>query len=192
VKVCVFCSSSDRVDQRYRDAAEELGRALARAGHGLVYGGSRVGLMGIVARAALQEGAEVVGVIPEFMQRRALAAEGAVRMLVTSGMRERKAQMDALADAFVALPGGFGTCEEILEALTLRGLARHDKAVVFVNIGGFYDSLLAFFDRMYEESFAREETRALYHVATTVQAALDYLADYRPAAVPDKWHGAAG
>ena len=192
MKVCVFCSSSNAVDERYRAAADELGRALARAGHGLVYGGSNVGLMHVIARAALDEGAEVIGVMPEFMQRRNLAIDGATRLVITPGMRERKAEMERLADAFVAMPGGFGTLEEILEVLTLRGLGRHEKPVVFLSVDGFYEPLVAFFERLYEQRFASPLTRSLYHVASSPGDALDYLASYRPAPVADKWKSTGG
>ncbi len=192
MRVCVFCSSSNAVDERYRAAADELGRALARAGHGLVYGGSNVGLMNVLARAALGEGGEVIGVMPEFMQRRNLAIDGATRLVITPGMRERKAEMERLADAFVAMPGGFGTLEEILEVLTLRGLGRHEKPVVFLSSDGFYEPLLAFFERLYEQRFASPRTRELYHVAASPRGVLDYLAGYAPAPVPDKWHSTGG
>ncbi len=186
MKICVFCSSSDAVDERYRAAAQEFGRELAAAGHGLVYGGSNVGLMHAVARAALDGGAEVIGVMPEFMRRRDLAIGGAARMVFTAGMRERKAEMERLADAFVALPGGFGTLEEILEALTLRALGRHQKPVVFLSLDGFYDPLIALFERFYEQRFAEPGTRALYRFAASTREVLDYLASYTPAPTPDK------
>jgi len=188
MRICVFCSSSGSVAERYLTAAGDFGRALARAGHSLVYGGASVGLMGALARAVLSEGAGVVGVMPEFMHRRNLAIDGAARLVITGGMRERKAEMEALAEAFVALPGGFGTCEEILEMLTLRQLGRHEKPVVFLSIDGFYAPLLAFFEHLYEERFASPLSRSLYHVAASPQDALDYLASYRPAPTPDKWH----
>jgi uncharacterized protein (TIGR00730 family) len=187
MRICVFCSSSDAVAGLYRAAAADFGRALARAGHGLVYGGSNVGLMNALARAALEEGAEVVGVMPEFMRRRNLAIDGAARMVFTPDMRGRKAEMERLADAFVALPGGFGTLEEILEVLTLRALGRHEKPVVFLSVDGFYEPLLAFFDRLYEQRFAAAVTRSLYHVAATGEDALAYLASFTPAPAPDKW-----
>ncbi len=193
MRICVFCSSSGAVAERYRSAAEEFGRALAAAGHSLVYGGSNVGLMGALARVVRGEGAGIVGVIPEFMQKRDLAFDGADRLVVTAGMRERKAEMEALADAFVALPGGFGTCEEILEVLTLRNLGRHQKPIVFLSVDGFYEPLLQFFERLYEQRFASPLARALYHVAATPQEAMAHLASYRPAPSPDlKWHASRG
>ena len=192
MRICVFCSSSGAVADGYRAAAEDFGRALARAGHGLVYGGSNVGLMNALARAALEEGAEVVGVMPEFMHRRNLAIGGAARMVITPGMRERKAEMERLAEAFVALPGGFGTLEEILEVLTLRALGRHEKPVVFLSVNGFYQPLLAFFDRLYAERFAGEHTRELYHVAASSGEVLDYLGTYKPVPASDKWRSTQG
>ena len=166
--LCVYCSSSDRLDPKYAAAAEELGRELVARGWGLVYGGGKTGLMGAVARAVKARGGRVVGVIPEFMKARELAYDEADELVTVVTMRERKLLMEARADAFVALPGGFGTLEEIMEILTLRQLDVVKKPCVFFNQDGFYDDLLRFFEKMLAERFFKPSNMGLFRVATTV------------------------
>ena len=174
--ICVYCSSSDRVEARYFEAATEAGRLLAARGHALVYGGGSVGLMGAVARAVHEGGGRVVGAIPERLKRiEGVAYEWADELVVTATMQERKAVLFTRADAFLVLPGGFGTLEELLEVLTLRTLGYHDKPIALVNTAGFYRPLLDLFEHVYAGRFARERVRALYHVADTPEGALDYL-----------------
>jgi hypothetical protein len=166
--LCVYCSSSDRLDPKYITAAEELGRELVARGWGLVYGGGKTGMMGAVARAVKQTGGRVVGVIPEFMKARELAYTEADELVTVITMRERKLLMEIRADAFVALPGGWGTLEEILEILTLRQLDVVRKPCVFLNQDGFYDPLLKLFDRMLEDKFFKPSNMELFRVAKTV------------------------
>ncbi|MCW5549770.1 MAG: TIGR00730 family Rossman fold protein [Opitutaceae bacterium] len=166
--LCVYCSSSDRLDPKYYAAAEELGRQLVARGWGLVYGGGKTGLMGAVARGTKSAGGRVVGVIPEFMKVRELAFDEADELVTVVTMRERKLLMETRADAFVALPGGFGTLEEIMEILTLRQINVVHKPCVFLNQDGFYDDLLRFFDRMLAESFFKPSNMGLFRVATDV------------------------
>jgi len=166
--LCVYCSSSDRLDPKYAAAADELGRAMVGRGWGLVYGGGKTGLMGAVARAVKAEGGRVVGVIPEFMKARELAYDEADELVTVVTMRERKLLMETRADAFVALPGGFGTLEEIMEILTLRQLDVVRKPCVFFNQDGFYDDLLRLFQRMLDEKFFKPTNMGLFRVATTV------------------------
>ena len=187
MRVCVFCSSSDAVAPRYRNVARQLGRALAAAGHDLVYGGGAVGLMGVLAAAVAESGGHVTGVIPGFMHERGIANPMLDDLVVTADMRSRKEEMDRRADAFIALPGGLGTCEEILEALTLKQLGRHARPVVFVNSAGFYDPLLRFFSRVVDEHFAGPSMVTLYHVANEVPEVLEYLRGYKPPEASDKW-----
>ena len=187
MRVCVFCSSSDRLSVEYRSLAEETGAALAASGHQLVYGGGSIGLMGIVARAVHQGGGRVVGVIPRALRDYGLAYEDADELVVTATLRERKAAMEERADAFLALPGGIGTLEEVLEIVTLKQLLYHSKAVVLLNACGYFDDLLAQLERSIAEGFARPEMRGLYHVSPTVSAALAYLAAYVPGPAADKW-----
>jgi hypothetical protein len=166
--LCVYCASSDRLDPKYAAAAAELGRELVARGWGLVYGGGKTGLMGAVARAVKESGGKVVGVIPEFMKVRELAYDAADELVTVITMRERKLLMETRADAFVTLPGGWGTLEEIMEILTLRQLEVVKKPCVFLNQDGFYDPLLALFDRMLAEKFFKPSNLELFRVARTV------------------------
>lgn len=166
--LCVYCSSSDRVDRKYSDAAAELGRELVARGWGLLYGGGKTGLMGAAARAVKQSGGWVVGVIPEFMKARELAFDEADELVTVVTMRERKLLMEARADAFVALPGGWGTIEEMMEILTLRQLDVVKKPCVFLNQDGFYDDLVRLFERMLREKFFKPSNMDLFSVAGTV------------------------
>jgi uncharacterized protein (TIGR00730 family) len=166
--LCVYCSSSDRLDPKYGVAAAALGRALVARGWGLVYGGGKTGLMGAVARAVKESGGRVVGVIPEFMKVRELAYDEADELVTVVTMRERKLLMETRADAFVTLPGGFGTLEEIMEILTLRQLDVVKKPCVFFNQDGFYDDLLRLFDRMLREKCFKPSNMDLFRVAGTV------------------------
>jgi uncharacterized protein (TIGR00730 family) len=187
--VCVFCSSAGGLPELYRQAARDLGRELAERGHRLVYGGGNVGLMGEVARSVHQHGGTVVGVIPQGLVDRELAYEPADELLVTETLRERKAEMDARADAFVALPGGFGTLEELLEVLTLRQLRLHHRPVVLVNVAGYWDPFLAMARAMVAQGFAPLGEGALFCVAKTAAEAVD-LAEAGPAPIGGRGRGA--
>lgn len=186
--LCVYCSSSDRLDPKYAVAAEELGRELVTRGWGLVYGGGKTGLMGAVARAVKARGGRVVGVIPEFMKARELAYDEADELVTVVTMRERKLLMEARADAFVALPGGFGTLEEIMEILTLRQLDVVKKPCVFFNQDGFYDDLLKLFARMLAENFFKPSNMGLFRVAASVPDIFTQIEAARGApAAESKW-----
>jgi uncharacterized protein (TIGR00730 family) len=185
--LCVYCSSSDRLDPKYYDAAAELGREMVARGWGLVYGGGKTGLMGAVARAVKSGGGRVVGVIPEFMKVRELAFDEADELVTVITMRERKLLMETRADAFVALPGGFGTLEEIMEILTLRQLEVVKKPCVFFNQAGFYDELLRFFDRMLADKFFKPSNMDLFRVAVTVPGIFDQIEIAHGVKVESKW-----
>ena len=185
--ICVFCSSSNAVDEVYFEAARELGKAIAQRGWGLVYGGSDVGLMGAVARAVHLHRGTVVGVIPQTIHARGIAYETADELLVTRDLRERKAEMERRADAFIAMPGGFGTLEEIVEVLTLKQLQLHLKPIIFLNINGFYDPLVTLFEHYYEQRFAKADSRHLYYVASDAVDAAQYIETYQPPVVESKW-----
>ncbi len=185
--ICVYCSSSDAIDPVYVQAAEALGTQLAQRGWTLIYGGGNVGTMWTVARAVQNHKGRVIGVIPEKLHGFKLANRDADELIVTQTMRDRKATMEMRADGFVTLPGGFGTLEEVLEILTLKQLGYHTKPVVFVNVNGFFDDLLAMFERLYREQFAKNSTRRLYHVAADVDEALAYLESYQPDDIEQKW-----
>jgi uncharacterized protein (TIGR00730 family) len=185
--LCVYCSSSDRLDPKYTAAAEQLGHELVARGFGLVYGGGKTGLMGAVARAVKSRGGRVVGVIPEFMKVRELAYDEADELVTVVTMRERKLLMEARADAFVALPGGFGTLEEIMEILTLRQLDVVKKPCVFFNQDGFYDDLIRLFGRMLAEKFFKPSNMDLFRVANSVPDVFTQIEAARHAPVESKW-----
>lgn len=185
--LCVYCASSDRLDPKYYAAAAELGREMVLRGWGLVYGGGKTGLMGAVARAVKQSGGRVVGVIPEFMKARELAYDEADELLTVITMRERKLLMETRADAFVTLPGGWGTLEEIMEILTLRQLDVVRKPCVFLNQDGFYDPLLELFQRMLEEKFFKPSNLELFRVAKNVFEVFDRIAESSGVKADEKW-----
>lgn len=185
--LCVYCSSSDRLDPKYAAAATELGRELVARGWGLVYGGGKTGLMGATARAVKQHGGRVVGVIPEFMKAKELAYDEADEIVTVVTMRERKLLMETRADAFVALPGGFGTLEEIMEILTLRQLDVVRKPCVFLNQDGFYDPLLALFQRMLDERFFKPSNMELFRVAATVPEVFAKIDECANVPAESKW-----
>ena len=185
--LCVYCSSSDRLDRKYYDAAAHLGREMVAQGWGLVYGGGKTGLMGAMARAVKQSGGRVVGVIPEFMKARELAFDEADELVTVITLRERKLLMETRADAFVALPGGWGTLEEIMEILTLRQLDLVKKPCVFLNQDGFYDDLIRLFERMLRDNFFKPSNLELYRVATTVPEVFTQIEAARGAQAESKW-----
>ena len=167
--LCVYCSSSAKLDPKYYEAGERLGKEMAVRGWGLLYGGGNAGLMGVVARAVKTSGGRVVGVIPDFMTERELAYLEADELIVVKTMRERKRIMAERADAFVTLPGGIGTLEELTEIMTERYLNLSTKPLVLVNQDGFYDDLLRFFERMVNEKFKSPGLSDLFAVAPTVE-----------------------
>jgi len=185
--LCVYCSSSDRLDRKYYDAAAHLGREMVAQGWGLVYGGGKTGLMGTMARAVKQSGGRVVGVIPEFMKARELAFDEADELVTVITLRERKLLMETRADAFVTLPGGWGTLEEIMEILTLRQLDLVKKPCVFFNQDGFYDDLIRLFERMLRDNFFKASNLGLYRVATTVPEVFTQIEAARDARAESKW-----
>lgn len=175
VRVCVFCGSKHGAAAAYTMAARKVGRTLAERGLGLVYGGGDVGLMGEVANAALEAGGEVVGIIPEFMAGPEVAHAGLTHLEVVSSMHERKARMAVWADAFLALPGGWGTLEELFEVITWAQLGLHAKPVGLLDVRGFYDDLLAFLDGAVTEGFLKPQHRRLLHADSDIDRLLDTL-----------------
>lgn len=173
--VCVYCASSEEAAPAYRDVAAELGRALAAEGWGLVYGGGSVGLMGEVARAALAAGAHVTGVIPHLLADQEVALLEVSELLHTDTMRERKALMDERSDAFVVLPGGIGTLEELVEIITLKQLGYHARPIVVLDARGYWDPLLAQLARMVTEGMAPPDLGQLWEVTSTVPATVAAL-----------------
>jgi len=187
-RICVFSGSSAGRLDAYRDAAMRLGTLLAERGIGLVYGGAAVGLMGAVADAAIAAGGFVTGVIPQALVDREVAHTGLPDLRVVNSMHQRKALMAELSDAFIALPGGIGTFEEIFEVWTWTQLGSHAKPCAVLNIEGFYDKLLGFLDHVVEEAFLKPVHRGMLLAATDPATLLDLIADYR---VPSetKWIG---
>lgn len=170
--VCIFCASAAGASPEYLNAAKDLGRRIAQRGYGLLYGGATVGAMGAVADAALAAGGQVVGVIPEVIREREIDHRGLTELHVVGTMHERKAMLAARADAFVALPGGYGTMDEFIEILTWAQLRIHAKPCVLVNVNGFYDGLLRFLDTCVTEGFIQPENRKLVQVARGPEEAL--------------------
>jgi uncharacterized protein (TIGR00730 family) len=189
-RVCVFCGASAGRRPAYRAAAATLGRELARRGIGVVTGGGRVGLMGEIADASLGAGGEVIGVIPQGLVDREVAHTALTELRVVSGLHERKAGMAAIADAFVALPGGLGTLEELSEVASWAQLGLHSKPIGLLDVEGYFRSLLAYLDHAAEEGFLAPEHRAMLVVHDDPGTLLDLLAE-RPAP-PDRWAAAAG
>jgi uncharacterized protein (TIGR00730 family) len=184
--VCVYCGSNAGARPGYAERAAILGMRLAREGLALVYGGGNVGLMGIVADAALAAGGEVIGVIPQQLMRWEVAHTGLTRLEVVANMHERKARMFDLSDAFIALPGGFGTLDEMFEMLTWRQLGLGDKPCAFLDVDGFFEPLMTMLDRMVAERFLHpDQRRDLWHGAD-LDALLAWMRAYRPAQA-NKW-----
>jgi uncharacterized protein (TIGR00730 family) len=187
MNICVFCSSSNAISETYFQEAEKLGSLIGKNNYHLINGGANVGLMEAVTVAARKAGAKTVGIIPERMIGRSLASENSHDVIITRDMMERKAKMRDMSDAFIALPGGFGTLEEILEVITLRQLSYHSKPIVFINTNGFFDHLLKQFEVSFQEMFAKSVYRELYFVANNANKAMSYIANYRPTELDSKW-----
>jgi hypothetical protein len=174
-RICVFCGSANGTRPIYRHLASEVGRTLGERGIGLVYGGGNVGLMGAVADAALAAGGEVVGVIPRRLADREVAHQGLTQLHVVETMHERKALMTQSADAFLTLPGGFGTLDELFEAITWRQLGFHDKPCAILDVDGYFAGLRAFVERAVTDGFVRPHDGARIVYADTIDAALEGL-----------------
>jgi uncharacterized protein (TIGR00730 family) len=174
--VTVYCSSSSRVPRIYFDAAAELGRAIARRGWALVYGGNACGCMDALGEGARGAGGRVVGVTPQVLVDKGIADRKCDELIVTAGMRERKALLEARGDAFIALPGGLGTFEEIFEIIVGRQLGYHAKPIVLLNVARYYDPLLAMVDHGIEHQFIRAQRRDLFYMTESVDGAIDFLA----------------
>ena len=173
--ICVFCASSDHVAEEYVTVAGKLGKAMASREITLVYGGGNNGLMGDLSASMHANGGRIIGVITRGLKELGYAFDGIDELIVTDGIRERKAIMESRAHGFIGLPGGFGTLEELLEILTLKQLGFHAKPVVLLNVHGFFDNLLQQFETAYSERFIEESCRGLYHVTASITDALEYV-----------------
>jgi uncharacterized protein (TIGR00730 family) len=187
-RVCVFCGSKAGLDDRYRQAARQLGAQLARDGVGLVFGGGSVGLMGVLADAVLEAAGEIIGVLPKMLATKELLHSGVADMRLTADMHERKALMAELADAFVALPGGYGTFEELFEVITWAQLGIHRKTIGLLNTAGYFDPLVRMIDHAIQEGFVKESHRGLIVVEERPDALLATLRTHEMPAVK-RWLG---
>jgi uncharacterized protein (TIGR00730 family) len=185
-RICVFCGSSPGSQPEYRACAEELGAELVRRSIGLVYGGGNVGLMGAIADSVLKAGGEAIGVIPEHLMNREIGHKRLTKLHIVRSMHARKALMADLSDAFIALPGGFGTLEEFFEVLTWSQLGLHTKPCGIVNALGYYTPLLAMLDHAVEERFLKAQNRALVLAGDTPSELLQAFEEWRPVQV-EKW-----
>lgn len=179
-RICVFCGSNPGARLEYEQAAKELGAYLANKGLGVVYGGGNVGLMGVLARSALDAGGEVIGVMPEVLKEYEDASMGLTELHLVGTMHDRKAKMAELSDGFIALPGGLGTMEEIFEVITWGQLGIHRKPAGFLNVAGYYDALQSFIDQMVNEGFVKPQHRATIMVETEMPALLERFENYQP------------
>ncbi|AYC31236.1 TIGR00730 family Rossman fold protein [Pseudomonas cavernae] len=184
--ICVFCGASPGAHPIYRESAEALGRHLAERGIRLVYGGGAVGLMGVVADAAMAAGGEVIGIIPQSLERAEVGHKGLTRLEVVDGMHARKARMAELSDAFIALPGGLGTLEELFEVWTWGQLGYHAKPLGLLEVNGFYAKLSAFLDHLVEERFVRSHHREMLQIGESPAQLLELLGAWQPLVAP-KW-----
>lgn len=185
-RICVFAGSSVGCQQVYRAVAEDLGRTLAERGLGLVYGGARVGLMGVVADTVLALHGDVTGVIPSALVAKEVAHSGLADLRVVSSLHERKAVMAELADGFIAMPGGWGTLDEFFEILTWAQLGLHRKPCGVLNVNGYFDGLLTFVEHSIEQGFVRREHGSIILVSTSARTLLDLFEGYEPPVV-EKW-----
>jgi len=188
VNICVYLSSSDAVALEFVELAEQLGRTIGERGHTLVFGGNNTGLMRRLADAVKDHGGTVIGVVPQKLHELGRAYLRSDELIVTRDLRDRKAVMDETSDAFVALPGGLGTLEEIIEVLNLKYLRYHQKPVVFINHHDFYAPLFAAFEAFYQQRFTKRAVERLYAALPGVEDLFPYLDSYQPVQVEEKWY----
>lgn len=188
MKICVYLSSSDAVEPHFVDLALELGTAIGKGGHTLVFGGNNTGLMGRLADAVKDAGGSVIGVVPQKLHDLGRSYLGCDKLIISKDLRDRKAIMDEYAEAFIAIPGGLGTLEEIIEVLNLKYLRYHQKPVIFLNHRGFYEPLFATFAAFYEQRFTKRAVELLYAALPDVPSIFPYLENYEPVQVEEKWY----
>ncbi len=187
--ICVFCSSSNSIDDVYVETAIELGHRIGKLGLNLVYGGGSIGLMGAVARATHEKGGRVIGVIPKFFIEKDKNFEygKADELIIVETMRIRKSIMDERADAFISLPGGIGTLEEAIEIMSMKQLGLTEKPLVFVNTNKFYDDLISNLRKMVSLKFAKSSTLELFSVCPDPSSALEFIFSYKPRKIDNEW-----
>ena len=187
MKICVYCSSSDLIDDKYFEIAQKTGELIGKNGYDFVFGGGAIGLMGAVAKSAKVNGSKVTGVIPEKLHQHKIYFNKCDELIITKNMRDRKQIMDELSDAFITLPGGFGTLEELSEMITGKQLSFHRKPLVILDIDGFYAPLMEFFENMIKEKFANGSSKDLYYITSSPKDAIRYIKEYVPQDAPSKW-----
>lgn len=187
MKICVFASSSEKIDKIYFKKTNELATKMAQNGHALVYGAGRVGLMGELSRVYDSFKGEIIGVIPEKLNKKGIVFESCTELIVTKDMRERKHVLDMKSDAVITLAGGFGTLEEISEVIVAKQLGYINKPLVIMNTNSFYDLLKEMFERYISEKFAITEMRQMYLFTEDVDEAIEYIENYKPVVVSDKY-----
>lgn len=185
--ICVYCSSSNSINEKYFECANSLGRQIAERKDLLVYGGSKIGLMGEVANSVRLNGGKVIGVIPEILKDIEIVNFDCDELITADNVRERKAIMEEKSDAFIALPGGFGTLEELLEIITAKILKQNNKPIVILNVDNFYDGMLKQFEKIFEDKFANPDCRKTYLVTENIETALEHIDNYKPFDYGNKW-----
>lgn len=186
--ICVFASSSNYLDNIYYKDAQELGELIGKNGYNVVYGGSKLGMMYACAGAVKAEGGKIIGIMPERLANMGCAnPDDCDEFILTSGMRERKAKLDELSDAVIAIAGGFGTLEELSELIVQKQLGYNNKPIVILNTDGFYDKLIDFFESIIRKNFANESSRKLYYIANTPKEAIEHIKQYRPEEIGTKF-----
>lgn len=186
-KICVFCGSSDTADAVYLNLAFNLGAKIADLDKTLVHGAGRIGLMGELMRGANQKNGEVIGIVPEKLNSEKIVCKTSQQLIITSDMYERKKTLISISDAFIILPGGFGTLDELSEVVTLKQLRYHSKPIIILNYNQFYDKLLVFFENLYDNNFANNNYRNLYYIADNIEDTFNYLSSYQFEFVKDKY-----
>lgn len=180
MKICVYGAASDKIDDKYKESGEALGRKIAESGHGLVFGGGMNGLMGAVARGVSEKGGEIIGVTPKFFDVDGILFEKCTKLIYTETMRERKKILEDESDAFVIAPGGVGTMDEFFEILTLKQLQQHNKPIAVFNFDGYYDDILAWIKGATKKEFISEITSDLFKVSSDIYEIIDYIESYVP------------
>lgn len=185
--ICIFCSSSNAIDRSYFEKAKEIATALSKNEYNLVYGGGQIGLMGTVAKTFIENKRLVTGIIPDKLNIDGVKFDDIDKVIITESMSERKNMMTSMSDAFLALPGGFGTLEELLEIITLKQLGYINKPIAIYNINNFFDDLTALFDKLFIQNFTKAQYKELYHISSDIKSILDYLNDDNYSVDLNKW-----
>jgi len=185
-KICVFCGSSDGNDQEITQAAQDLGRLFTEKNITLVYGAAKIGVMGTIARTILEDRGDVIGIIPQFLKKKEVVHLGLTQLITTQNMHERKLKMQEISDGFIAMPGGFGTLEELFEIITWLHLGLHTKPIGLLNVNGFYDDLLKLFENMVRNGFVKMENFELLLVDTSAENLLHKMEEFKSPQIP-KW-----